>query len=422
MTIAVLGAGVAGLSAARYLYDAGQEVTVYEMEEQPGGLSRSRSVEGYIFNIGGGHALSPKIPEVIQWIFSIMPEKEWNFRDRVAKIFFSGDYISYPFELSLFELDPERAIDCAYDFIMARQGEEPENFRDWLTWNFGKSIADSYMIPYNTKIWNYSLAEMETGWVKGKMPLPTKKEILMSLLLKHDPDKQRMPHTKFYYPMCGGVQHFIDRLAAPLNMKCGNPVQRIERTADSKWCVNGKGKYDRIISTIPLTYLPDVMELPDGVRNAIVGLKYNSLTTIFFSCPGNELTDLYIPEKKYRAHRICFSGNLAPDAAPVGKNCGGIEIIGPRFAFDDDILTRETIIPAELEAERVLDSEFSRFAYVIHDLDYRRNTSVILNFFAQVKDFDLLGRWGEWNYNNMDLCIRDGLYLGRRILDENRSA
>ena len=418
MKIAVLGGGVSGLSAARYLHDKNCDVTLYEMEDQVGGLSRSRWVGEYIFNIGGGHSLSPKLKEVIDWVFSIMPREEWNYRDRAAKIYIGGEYVSYPFELSLHELPIEQAVECAYDYIMAQQGEEPDNFRDWLTWNFGKAIADYYLLPYNTKIWNYPLEKMETGWVRGKMPLPEKKDILRSLLLRHDPDEQRMPHTKLYYPMRGGIQTFLDAVAAPMNVKYNQPVQAIEKRPDGKWMVNGEGDYDRVICTVPLPCLPNAMEIPENICAAIRALKFNSLTTIFFSCPDNGLTDLYIPEKQYKCHRICFSGKLAPDAAPEGKNCGGIEIIGEQFDFDPETyLKTECVIPEEVCAERILDSEFSPFAYVIHDTDYRKNTALIRDYFAQVPGFELLGRWGEWNYNNMDLCIRDGLNLGKRIID-----
>ena len=53
------------------------------------------------------------------------------------------------------------------------------------------------MIPYNEKIWAYPLEDMGTGWMRGKMPLPTKKEIIRSVILK-DPKERKMPHSSFY--------------------------------------------------------------------------------------------------------------------------------------------------------------------------------------------------------------------------------
>ena len=91
------------------------------------------------------------------------------------------------------ELDTDDAVDCVYDFILAQKGEEPSDFREWLVWNFGEGIAERYMIPYNEKIWAYPLEDMETQWMQGKMPLPTKKEMIRSMLLK-DPSERKMPH------------------------------------------------------------------------------------------------------------------------------------------------------------------------------------------------------------------------------------
>ena len=54
MNIAVLGAGVSGLTAARRLKENGHNVTVYEKAETPGGLARTRFTQGYLYDPYGG--------------------------------------------------------------------------------------------------------------------------------------------------------------------------------------------------------------------------------------------------------------------------------------------------------------------------------------------------------------------------------
>lgn len=94
----------------------------------------------------------------MDWVFSILPKENWQYTERNAKIYFNGKFVSYPFELSLCELDEEDAVECVHDFMLSQQGQEPSNFRDWLSWNFGEGIANYYMIPYNEKygliLWN----------------------------------------------------------------------------------------------------------------------------------------------------------------------------------------------------------------------------------------------------------------------------
>ena len=73
------------------------------------------------------------------------------------------------------------------------------------------------------------------------------------------------------------------------------------------------------------------------------------------------------------------------------------------------------IVPDELGFTKVLDSEFTEYAYVIHDLNYWVNLDIILKYFSQDASFKLLGRWGTWNYKNMDLCMLDAMNLVKEM-------
>ena len=413
MKIAVLGAGISGLSAARLLKDKGCDVTVYEKDPTVGGLARSRVTDGILYDPHGGHILNSKHPEVMEWAFSLYGRENWQFTERNAKIYFNGKYISYPFELSLCELDTEDAVNCVHDFILSQQGQRPDNYRDWLIWNFGQAICDYYMIPYNEKIWAYPLEKMETHWMEGKMPLPTKKDMIRSMLLK-DPTERKMPHSTFYYPLHGGIQSFVDAMVKGLKTVCGAAIERLETRA-GRWYVNGEGPFDHVISTIPLPILPGVMDLPETVKDHIGGLKYNSLTTVLFECPETDITWLYIPSHDYRSHRIGYQSALTPNAGnKPGGGCAAFEIIGERF--DVEGLEKEKgVLPEELGYRQTLDSEFTEYAYVIHDLDYRKNMSCIKEYFDGLEGFSTLGRWGNWNYNNMDMCIWDAMALVENI-------
>jgi len=409
MKTAVLGAGVSGLTIARLLKEQGENVVVYEKESTVGGLARTRFTDGFLYDPYGGHIFNSKNPAVNEWVFSILSKDKWQFNVRNAKIFMDGRYISYPFELSLCELDVEKTIDCVYDFMQAQEGPEPDNFRDWLCWNFGRSIAEAYMIPYNEKIWAYPLENMETGWMRGKMPLPEKKEILRSVLMK-DPTERKMPHSTFYYPLVGGIQTMVDAIAEGLDIRCDCEIKQIRKT--DKWIINDDEEYDRVISTIPLPLLPDRMELPGAVYESIRGLKYNHLTTVLFECDETDISWLYVPSHEYRSHRVGYQSALTPNASPkAGRGCGALEIIGDRFAVTKDLAKQGNILPEKLGFNEVIDSEFTEYAYVIHDIDYRKNLNNILEYFKEVPDFYLLGRWGTWNYKNMDMCMQDAMQL-----------
>lgn len=408
MRIAVLGAGISGISVARILREKGHTVTVLEKNKTAGGLARTRLTNGYTYDTHGGHIFNSKHPVVVEWVFSLIPKEKWKYTVRNSKIYFGGKYISYPFELSLCELDADLVADCCRDFVEAQNGLEPDNFHDWLTWNFGKSIADAYMIPYNEKIWNYPLRDMETHWMQGKMPLPTKEEMKRSLLMK-DPSERKMPHSTFYYPIDGGIQSLVNAITEGISIKTSYEISCIEKT-DGGWMINGLEKYDWIVSTIPLPVLPSIMKLPENIADAIAGLKSNSLTTVLFDCEKTDISWLYIPSHEYRSHRIVYQSSFSPNvSADKDRGCGAIEIIGDRFDVDSKLLKCAKIVPEELGFNNIIDSEFAEYAYVIHDKDYRKNTEAVKDYFAGVSGFDLLGRWGTWSYKNMDICILDAM-------------
>ena len=56
-SVVVIGAGIAGLSAAVYLQRSGFDVTICEQHRIPGGLSTGWSRKGYFFE-GGMHWLT----------------------------------------------------------------------------------------------------------------------------------------------------------------------------------------------------------------------------------------------------------------------------------------------------------------------------------------------------------------------------
>ena len=159
------------------------------------------------------------------------------------------------------------------------------------------------------------------------------------------------------------------------------------------------------------------MDLPENIKEAVSNLKYNSLTTVLFDCDKTDITWLYIPSHKYRSHRVGYQSALTPNASPdKNRGCGALEIIGQRFDVDENLL-KGGILPDELGFRRILDSEFTEYAYVIHDKAYRSSTDLIKSYFAEDPGFVLLGRWGTWNYKNMDLCILDAMKTAEAIGD-----
>lgn len=64
--IAVIGAGVSGLTIARLLKDSA-DVTVFESDDRPGGLIKCDRVDGSLFHTCGGHVFNIKRHDVLNF-------------------------------------------------------------------------------------------------------------------------------------------------------------------------------------------------------------------------------------------------------------------------------------------------------------------------------------------------------------------
>src|ERR671926_971575 len=98
--VAIIGAGPAGLTAAYLLTKAGFSVIVIEKDPvYVGGISRTVSHNGFLFDIGG-HRFFSKAKEVVDLWHEILPD-DFIERPRLSRIFYGGKFYSYP--LNAFE-------------------------------------------------------------------------------------------------------------------------------------------------------------------------------------------------------------------------------------------------------------------------------------------------------------------------------
>ncbi|MDD4455814.1 MAG: FAD-dependent oxidoreductase [Candidatus Methanomethylophilaceae archaeon] len=427
---AVLGGGLTGITLARLLHEKGDDVTVLEQSEKIGGLCRSQTEAGFTFDVGGSHIIFSRDTEVLSFMLSVLGGNA-DRRKRNTKILYKGRYVKYPFENGLADLPAEDRFFCINEFIKnlitVEKGEipPPTNFAEWITYTFGRGIAECYMVPYNEKIWNYPANRMSHHWVEGRIPRPPVEDIIKSAI---GIETEGYVHQAvFSYPVTGGIEAVVRGIAEPVlpSIRTGFSVASI-RDEDGGFAVSDGRETvhaDRLISTIPLqNLLPCLSDVPADVQKACDALRYNSLCSVFIGLAGEvpDISWLYVPDPETGLfNRISFPSNYSTKVAPKDHS----SILAEITYNDGDAVSRMTdadviehtvrslvsagIIPS-LDAVVYTGIERQEFAYVVYDLDYQENIRVVREF-CRERGIDLVGRFSRFEYLNMDGCIRSAI-------------
>lgn len=427
MKIAILGGGLTGLTLAYLMKQNGLDFDVLEKGEECGGLMKSLRTKEFTFDYGGSHIIFSKNKRVLRFMLGLLGKNKIR-RRRNTKILYKGRYVKYPFENGLADLPKEENYECLCHFIQnlirreRGEVEKPNNLREWCFYTFGKGIAEKYLIPYNEKIWKYPSQKIGLEWVK-RIPNPPVEDIIKSSLGITTEGYTHQLH--FYYPRNGGIQSLIKSLEQKIEQHI---ITRFEvkkiRKEDDKWIIsNGKSEkvYNKIISTIPIQELTKAVNPPKKVQDSVCNLKYNSIISVMIGLDRkriNRLSWLYVPDRKFLAHRVSFPSNFSPNVAPRTKSSLLAEItcnVGDKmWTTKDKEIINATV--SDLQQMRIInesdvcfaDIRRTEFAYVINDLDYHRNMKTIRDYFRRV-GIDLVGRFAEFKYLNMDDCIESAL-------------
>lgn len=410
MKIGVLGAGITGLSVARLL-NKHFEVEVLEKQSQCGGIARTRDVSGNAFHVVGGHCFNSKYIEVMDFVFKeILPKEKWHKIKRDSAIRFKDHEINYPIEFSIqqiYKFDKDLALKITTDFLGSKDDLIYANLEEWFRKKFGNTLSEKYFIPYNSKIWNNEPKNMSPAWVEDKLPIPDKYSFFEGLV---DNAKDKMAHAEFYYPDSNNQNTFIDSLSEGLNIAYNTDVSKISLDENNnQWIVNEDKHYDVLISTLPLNELPTIMNAPKEILDAAVKLKYNSVSNVFWESKPTDRTWTYLPGENTIFHRYIHIGNFYKPSL-----CFTItESIGKK-TFEEMVEDGQK----DPFLIKPIDFNISEHAYVVFDENYADSTFIIKKYLEEIGLFSI-GRFGEWQYYNMDVCIKSSIELAKKILSEN---
>jgi protoporphyrinogen oxidase len=434
--IAIIGAGPTGLGAAHRLDELGvRNFTVFERDAHAGGLAASfRDPAGFTWDVGGHVQFSHYA--YFDRVMDRAMGTEWLFHERESWVWIRNRFIPYPFQNNVHLLpDPERR-DCILGLVRVamERPPRPANFAEWIRATFGDGIAETFMLPYNAKVWAHAPSDLDYGWVSERVAQPDLERIIRNLLDGRF-DAGWGPNNRFRFPTRGGTGEIWRRVAAALpdgSIRYHTAVSRVGLDRRSIWMEDGtREDYDVLISTMPLGRLAAITD-GSSALSVVRRLKHSTVHVFGIGLSGTAPPPLakkcwiYFPENVCPFYRLTVFSNYSPGNVPDPARHWSVMVEvseSPERPADRDRL-QDAVVGGLLRAG-VISTRAEIVSCWSYTADYGYPTpalgrdAVVVPVLEWLEQHDVYsrGRFGAWKYevSNQDHSFMQGVELVDRL-------
>jgi protoporphyrinogen oxidase len=417
--VCILGAGVTGLSAAYHLQSP---YRLFEAHDHIGGVASSFRVGQYRFD----HAIHVLFTrdEYARTLLRHLLGADLVKHVRNAAVFSAGRFTRYPYQAHQRGL-PADIIEENILGLIERDTVDPTNFDEWILATYGAGIARNFMTPYNRKVWATDLRAMSTDWIADRVPKVEIRDVLRSVLTEEPVEYG--PNSEFWYPRVHGMQRLPDAfIEHGVKAECGRRVTSIDTSKRTATVQNvGVVRYDELISTLPIPVLiKQLVHAPGKLQRLASQLVYNRVVTVNIGAKRARTHGVhwvYVPDESVPFQRYSVPSNFSDDCAPPGAAVITTETSFDRRApIDLNDLLRRTIASLDemgvlrasdvvVAVPRVIDP-----AYVVPTLGAKEVVQELLHELREL-GIQSCGRFGSWEYLNMDQSILSGKEAAERV-------
>jgi protoporphyrinogen oxidase len=431
----VAGGGISGLAAAQALKEQRCRWLVLEACPTLGGLTRSIEIGDFCFDYTGHflHLRHYETPAAIP--FANLVDDDWQRIKRRSRCLLESRLITAPVQYHLGELPPKTRERCvkSYQERTKRQERAENTFRDYLVNGFGASLAELFLIPQNEKTLAIPVHELSVDAVKRFFPVPDEDRILAGLRADPSPSHESSSeyNSEFWYPKLGGIGGLAKGLSEGLeNILLNQEVVSVDLQRRSLQTATGEVfRWDSLLFSLPLKSFCQITNEQELVR---AGEQLSHSSTVSFSLglkgePPPSLRDthwIYVPDVEIPFYRVGFysnisSGNCSPGYSSLYVECG---FPGGEAARVDITGELQSKVLRHLERLGWLDpnsivcltAHVIPCAYVHHT---PTRAALVEEIFQHLQGFGVypIGRYGLWDYINMEDSIDSGLSTANRL-------
>jgi protoporphyrinogen oxidase len=411
-SVLVLGAGFAGLGAARMLQERGLGALTIERESEAGGLACTDRVGDFLFDRAGHfvHCRTRAFSEVIRDSGIVFDEIE-----RRSAVMLGDCVVPYPLQFNLWAASDELRQAVADELDQLPDSVNVQTSFDRLAREaWGNTLTSVFFEPYLEKVWSCASPQLPAEWASRFIP---QRDLEM---IRRGMRKETCGYgynAKFLYPASGRLGDLAEALAAPLNgsLQLDVEVTSIDLGAHRVHCADGATiEYAVLVNSLPLdrfltlcgTESPAELFRQAGLRNLRVGFRGRVLRTEHWC---------YVPDPSVDFFRVGFPCNVNSRTCPPGSSSISLEI-GANHDSEVRDVTKLAIQALdylaargflEYEAVECIDMQLIAPAYVAN----RMETDARLQSIAaqlREKDVILAGRFGTWEYLSLEDAYLSG--------------
>lgn len=437
----ILGAGPAGLSCGLELIKNNFPVTIFDKDAQVGGISKTLSYKKYLFDIGS-HRFFSKSP-IVNQLWQETLSHDFKKINRLTRIYYQNKFFPYPIKLlpTLKNLGIFKSSQILFSYFHVKvKPLLPENtFTAWVSNRFGRQLFQIFFKSYTEKVWGFTCDQISADWasqrIKGLSVISTIKSSLF-------PQANRVKSliNSFHYPHHGAGQMYHQMSQTIINhggqIQLNSNVETVFHSKNKilKVVVNSTShSATNFVSSIPITELIQKLSpsAPATILHHAQQLRYRSLLTVNLVLNQTHLFPdnwIYVHSPQVKVGRIQnlvnWGNGLSPNRHHTHLSleyfCNQDDTFWQKDdSFLIDFALSELITLNLINNKTIFIDGFvvrTPNAYPVYQNHYQTHLAAIKKYLSQFTNLQLIGRYGQFKYNNMDHSILTGLYAAQNLL------
>lgn len=316
--VVVLGAGPAGLMAARHAAAAGRSVVVLERNHAVGGMAGSFEVAGIRVDFGS-HRLHRVLEPWLEEDLHALLGADLQRRVRRGRIALAGRWLKFPLRLGDVakhlprSLTARIALDTLASPLRKVRGTDAGSV---IEARLGPTVARTFYTPYLTKLWDTPPGELSTELADRRVSARSGLSVVRKALAA----RRGEGGAYYLYPRRGYGQiseviadAAVDRGA---DIRLGAGVKSVRLTADGAEIESDDGaRVDAasVLSTVPIPALARLAGAPEPVLDAASRLRHRAMVLAYLVLDARQLTPFdahYFPELRTPVSRMSEPKNF----------------------------------------------------------------------------------------------------------------